>query len=184
MGQRAPGQLAARAAADERIGRGRAACAKAGRLVDTLLATRDADGYLGIYDRTSRYAHPPGENDELWSRSGGLPVLLTQHELTGDARYLGAAVRLVDGLLPCGDGYRTTTVDRMCCWIRGCRCGGTPPTPPSTSARSGSPRGPPGRDDLHRVVLAALAKLSAVTVPSGAVIGDESIHGLAGPTAD
>jgi uncharacterized protein len=40
-----------------------------------------------------------------------------------------------------------------------------------------------GREDLRRGLDAALAKLATMTGPSGALIGDESIHGLPGPTA-
>ncbi len=70
--------------------------ARAGALVADLLASQDADGYLGIYAPGARYAHADGENGELWAQSRALLPLIAHHEATGDARAFDAVRRAVD----------------------------------------------------------------------------------------
>ena len=64
--------------------------ARVNRLLDALAATRDADGYIGIYPPDRRYAHPPGENGELWAQSRALLPLLARHAFTGNPDDLSA----------------------------------------------------------------------------------------------
>lgn len=45
-----------------------AAMAKVKNYIDRILATQDADGYLGIYDKELRYNFS-SENGELWSKA-------------------------------------------------------------------------------------------------------------------
>ena len=58
-----------------------------------LKATQDPDGYIGIYDRETRFSHKRGENGELWSQSRAMLALLSYYELTGDEDYLRAVER-------------------------------------------------------------------------------------------
>ncbi|MCC7205943.1 MAG: glycoside hydrolase family 127 protein [Anaerolineae bacterium] len=67
--------------------------ARAGGLVEALLATQDPDGYIGIYGPESRYRHAPGENGELWSQGRALLILLAYYELTCRPDVLAAAER-------------------------------------------------------------------------------------------
>ena len=68
---------------------------KARTHIERLLATQDADGYLGIYAPDLRFNFT-GENGELWAQASLLRVLLGWHEATGDGRALEAARRAVD----------------------------------------------------------------------------------------
>lgn len=72
---------------------------RAGELVDALLATRDADGYIGIYGARERYGHAEGENAELWAQSRALLPLVAWYEATRDGRVLLAVVRAVHAML-------------------------------------------------------------------------------------
>ncbi|MCC5950018.1 MAG: glycoside hydrolase family 127 protein [Nitriliruptoraceae bacterium] len=225
------------ALADDEAARG-----KAEQLTRDLLATQDDDGYLGIYTPGSRYAHPPGENGELWAQSRALLVLLTHHELTGDpqvlaavraavevtlARYgrdLGAAFAVTgeehDGdLVGLFHGLMFTDVLEWLAELTGaqgyldaavglydafCSLPGHLPNDdmrldrilaPEVTLRGhaahtaehlrtlGLAAAVTGREDLRAGRDAALAKIAVMTGPSGALIGDESIHGLPGPTA-
>ncbi len=65
-------------------------------LASALLATQDADGYIGIYGPRERYRHADGENGELWAQSRALLALIAQHEATGDRRILAAVRRAAD----------------------------------------------------------------------------------------
>jgi hypothetical protein len=65
--------------------------AKARARIEHLLATQDADGYLGIYAPDLRFNFG-GENGELWAQASLLRVLLGWYDATGDAGVL-AAVR-------------------------------------------------------------------------------------------
>jgi hypothetical protein len=69
--------------------------AKARARIDHLLATQDADGYLGIYAPDLRFNFS-GENGELWAQASLLRVLLGWYEATGEARVLEAVRRAVD----------------------------------------------------------------------------------------
>lgn len=68
---------------------------KARARIEHLLATQDADGYMGIYAPDLRFNFN-GENGELWAQASLLRVLLGWQEATGDARALTAVRRAVD----------------------------------------------------------------------------------------
>jgi hypothetical protein len=68
---------------------------KARARLEHLLATQDADGYLGIYAPDLRFNFS-GENGELWAQASLFRVLLGWHEATGDDRALTAVRRAVD----------------------------------------------------------------------------------------
>lgn len=68
---------------------------KARARIEHLLATQDADGYLGIYAPDLRFNFG-GENGELWAQASLFRVLLGWHEATGDDRALAAVRRAVD----------------------------------------------------------------------------------------
>ena len=211
--------------------------------VDTLLeqlkATQDADGYIGIYTKDSRYNHPPGENGELWGQSRALLTLLSYYELTGDTSYLEAverAVRLtmqnygpqhpyfnvegteegasIGGLL---HGLNYVDVMEWLYSLTGnqeyrdfgvwlyddfCSVPGhfthddiklehllNPDIPFSAHAAHTAEHlrvlfwaySMTGRDEMKAGVESSLSKLVRYIVPSGALIGDESIHGLPSP---
>jgi len=202
------------------------------RLVQDLLATQDPDGYLGIYQQQSRYAHLDIENGELWAQSRALLVLLACSEATGDAACLAAARRAADlTLAKVGPGIAThfhrptpmhdltgmthglNYVDAMSRltdltgdmrylafgqWLYADFCAQIPfqnddmalgnildPTRPLSSHAAHTA-------EHFRAVLiagegtepieAGLRKLRLFSVPSGALIGDESVHGV--PTPD
>jgi hypothetical protein len=68
---------------------------RARELLDDLKRTQDADGYIGIYSRDSRYRHGPRENGELWGQSRALLSMLAHYELSGDATFLKSVQRAV-----------------------------------------------------------------------------------------
>ena len=63
--------------------------------VERILATQDADGYLGIYAPELRFPER-GENGELWAQAVLLRALLGYHGHTGDARVLDAVRRAAE----------------------------------------------------------------------------------------
>jgi uncharacterized protein len=65
-------------------------------LLDDLVRTQEAAGYLGIYSPESRYDHGDGENGELWAQSRALLALLSYYEFSGEGEYLEAVIRAVD----------------------------------------------------------------------------------------
>ncbi len=71
---------------------------KAKRHVDAILATQDEDGYLGIYDKESRYAFK-SENGELWSKATLYRALLGYYEFTKDERVLNAVKKAVENVM-------------------------------------------------------------------------------------
>ena len=71
---------------------------KVDQYVDSILATQDADGYLGIYGQDLRYRHTT-ENGELWSKSTLYRVLLAYYEYTGKERVLTALKRAFENLM-------------------------------------------------------------------------------------
>jgi hypothetical protein len=88
-----------------------AALARATAHVAALLATQDADGYLGIYDEDLRY-HVTGENGELWAKATCARYLLGWYEYTQDRAVLTAVTRAVDELMRrypigCSHPFRT-----------------------------------------------------------------------------
>jgi hypothetical protein len=72
-----------------------AAVAKMQALVEELLASQDADGYLGIYARDLRFRHS-GENGELWALAAVGRALLAWAQARNDRRVLDAMIRAVD----------------------------------------------------------------------------------------
>jgi hypothetical protein len=69
-----------------------ASLARAHAYVEQILATQEADGYLGIYGPDLRYSLR-GENGELWAQASLFRVLLGYYEATGEARVLEAVER-------------------------------------------------------------------------------------------
>jgi hypothetical protein len=63
-----------------------------------MLATQDDDGYIGIYDKESRYKFH-GENGELWAKTTLLRGLLAYYEYTGDKKVLDCVTRAVDNVM-------------------------------------------------------------------------------------
>ena len=63
--------------------------------VERILATQDADGYLGIYAPDLRFPER-GEHGELWAQTVLLRALLGYHGHTGDERVLEAVRRAVE----------------------------------------------------------------------------------------
>lgn len=88
---------------------------RAAAQVVALLATQDADGYLGIYGEALRY-QVTGENGELWAKATCARYLLGWYEYTGDEAVLTAVVRAVDELMRqypigCSHPFRTDRAD-------------------------------------------------------------------------
>ncbi len=67
--------------------------------VVALLATQEADGYLGAYLPGQRFQLLPGADWDVWTIKYALLGLLEYHAATGDAKSLGAARRAADQLL-------------------------------------------------------------------------------------
>ncbi|HEY5405641.1 MAG TPA: beta-L-arabinofuranosidase domain-containing protein [Ginsengibacter sp.] len=63
-----------------------------------ILATQDADGYLGIYDKELRYKFN-NENGELWAKTTLLRGLLAWYEYTKDKKVLTAIERAVQNVM-------------------------------------------------------------------------------------
>ncbi len=66
--------------------------------INRILATQDADGYIGIYDKELRYKFT-SENGELWSKTTLYRGLLAYYECTGDEIVWKALVRAVDNVM-------------------------------------------------------------------------------------
>ncbi len=75
-----------------------AALKRVGQIIDRLLATQDADGYLGIYDAALRYKFDQ-ENGELWAKTTLYRVLLGWYEYTKDEKVLNAVLNAVDNVM-------------------------------------------------------------------------------------
>lgn len=71
---------------------------KAQQFVNQILATQDADGYLGIYAPDLRYRFT-SENGELWAKTTLYRALLTYYEATGDTLVWHAIQRAVDNVM-------------------------------------------------------------------------------------
>ena len=54
-----------------------------------IIASQDEDGYIGIYDRETRFPKG-GENGELWVQSRIFQAMLAYYEFTGDEKVLDA----------------------------------------------------------------------------------------------
>ena len=63
--------------------------------IEKILATQDADGYLGIYAPDLRFNFD-GENGELWAQASLFRVLLGYYEAVGDELVLASVRRAVD----------------------------------------------------------------------------------------
>lgn len=71
---------------------------KVKKYVQNILATQDADGYLGIYDKELRY-HFSSENGELWSKATLYRGLLAYYEATNDQKVWKALLKAVDNVM-------------------------------------------------------------------------------------
>ncbi len=211
--------------------------ARAEALLHDLLATQDADGYLGIYSPQARYAHGDSENGELWAQGRALLALLTYHAFTGADHILQAverAARLTMAHYGPGRSYFRTShplahiigvthglcyVDVMAwlyditgdtayrdfgVWLyddfsalplpfanddlsarsladpQRALCGHAPHTAEHLRVRAWAVT---GRDDLRDALAAARRKFAYFTLPSGALLGDEGLHGMPLPEA-
>ncbi|WP_264510139.1 glycoside hydrolase family 127 protein [Flavobacterium sp. N1719] len=72
--------------------------AKVNDYVNRILATQDADGYLGIYDPELRYRFQ-SENGELWAKATLYRGLLAYYEYTHDIKVLEAVTRAVQNVM-------------------------------------------------------------------------------------
>jgi uncharacterized protein len=71
---------------------------KAETIIRRLLATQDADGYIGIYDKNLRYRFED-ENGELWSKATLYRALLAWYEYSKDKQVLDAVVKATDDVM-------------------------------------------------------------------------------------
>lgn len=67
----------------------KAAMLKATNFVNRMIASQEADGYMGIYGKNLRYQHE-GDNGELWTQTTLFRLLLGYYEMTGDKKVLQA----------------------------------------------------------------------------------------------
>ena len=75
-----------------------AAQQRAKTYINSILATQDADGYIGIYAPDLRYKLT-GENGELWAKATLFRVLLSYYELTKDSKTWQALLKAVDNVM-------------------------------------------------------------------------------------
>jgi uncharacterized protein len=81
--------------------------ANADAKVDYLLKTQDADGYMGIYGPTLRWAGGEVDNGELWTQTCIFRGLIAYYEATGRSDVLRAVERAVQLTMShYGDGVR------------------------------------------------------------------------------
>lgn len=71
---------------------------KGEKYVETILATQDEDGYIGIYDKELRYKFN-SENGELWSKASLYRGLLAYYEYTHDKKVFDALERAVENVM-------------------------------------------------------------------------------------
>jgi uncharacterized protein len=71
---------------------------KAEKIIKRLLATQDADGYIGIYDKELRYKFD-NENGELWSKATLYRALLSWYEYKKDKQILSAVEKAVNNVI-------------------------------------------------------------------------------------
>jgi DUF1680 family protein len=76
----------------------RRAIEKVKKYIDSILATQDEDGYLGIYDKELRYKFT-SENGELWSKATLYRGLLAYYEYVHDQKVWNALIRAVDNVM-------------------------------------------------------------------------------------
>jgi len=66
--------------------------------INTILASQDSDGYLGIYDPELRYKFN-SENGELWSKATLYRGLLSYYDFSKDEKVWDALVKAVDNVM-------------------------------------------------------------------------------------
>lgn len=66
--------------------------------IEQMLATQDADGYLGVYAPDIRYRFS-SENGELWAKATLYRALLAYYEYTNDQQVWKALLRAVDNVM-------------------------------------------------------------------------------------
>ncbi len=66
--------------------------------VESILATQDEDGYIGIYDKELRYKFNT-ENGELWSKASLYRGLLAYYEYTKDEKVFKAVERAAENVM-------------------------------------------------------------------------------------
>ncbi len=71
---------------------------KAEQIIHRLLATQDADGYIGIYDKELRYKFD-NENGELWAKATLYRVLLGWYEYKKDNAILAAIEKAANNVM-------------------------------------------------------------------------------------
>jgi DUF1680 family protein len=71
---------------------------KAETIIRRLLATQDADGYIGIYDKELRYNFED-ENGELWSKATLYRALLAWYEYANEKQVLDAIIKATDNVM-------------------------------------------------------------------------------------
>jgi uncharacterized protein len=71
---------------------------KAKTYIQHILASQDADGYLGVYAPDLRYKLT-GENGELWAKATLFRVLLSYYEMTKDPKTWQAIIKAVDNVM-------------------------------------------------------------------------------------
>lgn len=80
--------------------------AKARRWVEAIVAAQDADGYIGIYDKETRFPAVQGSDGELWTQTRIFQAMLAYYEFTGDKKILNAVEKAVNLTLgECQDTY-------------------------------------------------------------------------------
>ncbi len=75
--------------------------------IDTMLATQDGDGYLGIYAPDTRYRFT-SENGEFWAKATLYRYLLAYYEATGERRVWDSLIRAVENTM---QGYPVDASD-------------------------------------------------------------------------
>jgi uncharacterized protein len=76
----------------------KAALEKVKKYIYNILATQDADGYLGIYDKELRYKFN-SENGELWAKTTLYRSLLAYYEFTRNPNVWQAIIKAVDNVM-------------------------------------------------------------------------------------
>ncbi|MFN5134800.1 MAG: beta-L-arabinofuranosidase domain-containing protein [Chitinophagaceae bacterium] len=79
---------------------------KAEQIINRLLATQDADGYIGIYDKELRYKFN-NENGELWAKATLYRVVLGWYEYKKDKRILEAVEKAVANVMRSYPAYQS-----------------------------------------------------------------------------
>ncbi len=85
--------------------------ARARDYLDRLVASQEADGYLGIYHQEYRFRFNRGTSGEFWTQSRLMQTLLAGYEATGENKYLEAVDRLATKILSTvHPGGRSTSI--------------------------------------------------------------------------